>query len=802
MIDRAIISQIIDTAQIVEVVGEFVTLKRRGANYMACCPFHNEKTPSFSVSPAKGIYKCFGCGKAGNVVNFVMEHEQLSYVEALKYLGRKYGITVEEEEEGPEAQANRLKHEAMMNVSAFAQKYYIDLLWNSPMGKAVGLSYFRERDFTDATIRTFQLGFAPNTRDAFTKAALAAGYPLDILVSTGLSILKEETHNQPAHPDDRFYDRVLFPIHSLSGRVIAFGGRTLRSDKAVAKYINSPESEIYSKSRSLYGLFFAKQAITRTQKCYLVEGYTDVLSLYQAGIENVVASSGTSLTTDQIRLIKRFAPLVTVLYDGDAAGIKASLRGIDMLLEEGLQVKVVLFPDGEDPDSYARNHSPQETLHFLNQSEQDFITFKINLLLKEGGQDPLKRAQLINDVVYSISVIPDAITRTVYMEESARRLGIEEGVLVQEVAAQRRKRIFGDYHQNIFPNAAQQRPSGQYLNTHSSGSQLREAQLHGTQLREAQMSESQLREAQLREAQMSESQLSESQPRGSQLREAQFSGSQLREVQMSESQLHGSQLHEAQFSGTQLHGTQLSESQLSESQLYGSQLFESSHIPVPSFITQTYCATAEKDLIYWLLKFGQRTLFTRTDEVSGEMNITVAQYITAELCNDELEFQNLIYKNIFDEYSRISQQPQQDLSQQPQQDISQQPQQDISQQPHQASPLLESSDLEHQKYFINHPDIAVAEVALELLDDRHPITIKHFRDTMVQEEDHLAQIVPKAVLVYKSKITGEAYNVLCANLKKAQAAKNEEQIQTLMEQIRILLKIRNAFSRELKRLTL
>ena len=668
MIDRSTITRITDTAQITDVVGEFVTLKRRGANYMACCPFHNEKTPSFSVSPAKGIYKCFGCGKAGNVVGFVMEHEQLSYVEALKYLGKKYGIPVEDEEENPEAQANRLKHEAMMSASSFAQKYYNDTLWDTPMGKAVGLSYFRERGFTDHTIRTFQLGFAPDTRDALSKAALAAGHPADILIATGLSISKEEaTSEQPARLIDRFYDRVLFPIHSLSGRVIAFGGRTLRTDKALAKYLNSPESEIYSKSRSLYGLFFAKQAITRAQKCYLVEGYTDVLSLFQAGIENVASSSGTSLTTDQIRLIKRFAPQVTVLYDGDAAGIKASLRGIDMLLSEGLQVKVVLFPQGEDPDSFARNHTTQETLDFLTQSEQDFITFKTQLLLNEGGHDPLRRAQLINDIVSSISVIPDAITRSVYMEESARRLGIEEGVLVQEVATQRRKRIFGNYHREVLP--------------------------------------------------------------------------------------------------------------------IPEQYSAAANIPVPSFITQTYCATAEKELIYYLLKFGQHTLFTRTDEEAQyASDISVAQYITTELRNDELEFQNLLYKTIFDEYSRIS------LPQLP----------DLSEE----APQNDTTDLAHQKYFINHPDIGVAEVALELLDDRHPITIKHYRDSMEPEELQLSRIVPKAVLVYKSKITGEAYNALCATLEQAQAAKNEEQIQTLMEQIRILLKIRNAFSHELKRLTL
>jgi len=581
-------------------------------------------------------------------------------------LGRKYGITIEEEDEGPEAQANRLRHEAMMSLLAFAQNYYNDSLWNTPMGKAVGISYFRERGFTDATIRTFQLGFAPDHRDAFSKAAITAGHPQEILTATGLSIHREaETDDRPALLVDRFYDRVLFPIHSLSGRVIAFGGRTLRTDKASPKYINSPESEIYSKSRSLYGLFFAKQAITRAQKCYLVEGYTDVLSLFQAGIENVVASGGTSLTTDQIRLIKRFAPLVTVLYDGDAAGVKASLRGIDMLLEEGLQVKVVLFPQGEDPDTFARNHSAQETLDFLNQSEQDFITFKTNLLLKDGGQDPLRRAQLINDVVHSISVIPDAITRTVYMEESARRLSIEEGVLVQEVAAQRRKRIFGNYHKDVLPQATQP-----------------------------------------------------------------------------------------------------------------TQATQAANIPVPSFITQTYCATAEKELIYYLLKFGQHILFTRNDDPNIATQITVSQYITAELRNDELEFQNLLYKNIFDEYSRISQQPKEEL------------------------PAQESADIEHQKYFINHPDIAVAEVVLELLDDRHPITIKHYRDSMEPEELQLVRVVPKAVLVYKSKITGQAYNALCAHLEKAQTAQNQEQISTLMEQIRILLRIRNTFSHELKRLTL
>ncbi|HBZ35634.1 MAG TPA: DNA primase, partial [Rikenellaceae bacterium] len=444
MISKSTIDKILDTAQIVDVINDFVTLKKRGANYIACCPFHNEKTPSFSVSPSKGIFKCFGCGKAGNVVNFIMEHEQLGYVEALKYLGRKYGIEVTDQEESAEEQQNRLKSESLMVVSQFASEFYSNTLWNSPSGQAIGLTYFKERGFSEKTIRKFMLGWAPSERDALSNAAIRTGYKKEYLVSAGLSI---ETENGKLF--DRFYERVIFPIHSVSGKVIAFGGRTLKTDKSTAKYINSPESEIYVKSKSLYGIFFAKSAISKFQNCYLVEGYTDVLSLHQAGVENVVASSGTSLTSDQIRLIRRFSPAVTILYDGDAAGIKASIRGIDMLLEEGLQVKVVLFPDGEDPDSFARSHSPEELKEFLKDSEQDFITFKSNLLAEEARQDPLKKVQLISDVVASIAVIPDAISRSVYIEDCSRRLNIDEKVLVQEVRRIRQKKQYGVYSQTL-----------------------------------------------------------------------------------------------------------------------------------------------------------------------------------------------------------------------------------------------------------------------------------------------------------------------------------------------------------------
>ena len=393
MIDRSTIERIQDTAQIVEVVSDFVSLKRRGTNYVACCPFHHEKTPSFSVSPSKGIFKCFGCGKAGNAVAFVMEHEQMSYVEALKYLGKKYGIEVIDKEESAEDVQQRLYHESLLIVNEFAKEFYAKRLWESEDGRAIGLSYFKERGFTEETIRKFNLGFAPNEKRAFTHQAQRAGYKKEHLTGVGLTIEREES----GELFDRFYDRVMFPWRSISGKVIAFGGRTLRSDKAIAKYINSPESEAFIKNRSLYGIYEAKAAIVKQQKCYLVEGYTDVISFHQAGIENVVASGGTSLTTGQIALIKRFSNKITVLYDGDFAGIKASLRGIDMLLEEGMEVKVALFPNGEDPDSYAKSHTAQQVLEFLNSQEEDFIAFPDEIVCVEGApttrNEPVETAE-------------------------------------------------------------------------------------------------------------------------------------------------------------------------------------------------------------------------------------------------------------------------------------------------------------------------------------------------------------------------------------------------------------------------
>jgi DNA primase len=427
MIDQATIDRILDTSDIVEVVQDFVTLKRRGVNYLGNCPFHNEKTPSFTVSPAKQIYKCFGCGKGGGSVNFIMEHEHLNYVEALKYLAKKFHIDVKEEEETPELIAQRNRRESLMIVSGFAAEYFSNFLYNENEGRNIGLSYFRERGFRDDLIKKFQLGYCPDQKDAFTKAAQKQGYKMEFLEETGLTIKREEWIR------DRFSARVIFPFHNLAGRPIAFGGRILKSDPNTAKYLNSPESEIYHKSKVLYGIYHAKNAITRNDKCFLVEGYTDVLSFHQAGIENVVASSGTSLTTEQIRLIKRFTPNITVIYDGDPAGIKASLRGIDMILEEGVNVRVVPLPDGEDPDSFARSMNSSDLIDYISKNETDFIRFKTNLLLKDTENDPVSRAKLINDIVKTISVIPDEITRSVYIRECGLMLEVSENILYSEV---------------------------------------------------------------------------------------------------------------------------------------------------------------------------------------------------------------------------------------------------------------------------------------------------------------------------------------------------------------------------------
>ena len=663
MVDRATVDRILDTAKIEEVISDFVTLKRRGANYTACCPFHHEKTPSFSVSPSKGIYKCFGCGKAGSVISFVMEHEQMSYVEALKYLGHKYGIEVKEKEESAEDIQNRLHHESLLIVNDFAQQFFSKQLWESQEGIAIGLSYFKERSFTDETIKKFLLGYAPNSKRALTHNAQLKGYKKDHLIEVGLTIERDGT----GELFDRFYERVIFPIRGISGKVIAFGGRKLRGDKEIAKYINSPESEVYVKNKVLYGIYEAKGAIAREKKCYLVEGYTDVISFHQAGIENVVASSGTSLTTGQIQLIKRFTNNVTVLYDGDWAGIKASLRGIDMLLEEGLEIKVALFPDGEDPDSYARSHTKEELKEFLDNNEEDFIAFKHKVLNQEVSKDPLQRAKLIGEVVNSIAIIPDAITRSVYIEETSARLRISQELLAQEVAKIRHKK-----HSDTFYR--QQRE------------QEREERLKG----------------------------------------------------------------------------------ITD---FGQGSKQTTAGKVPTFVIDTYCEEAEKEILYYLLKFGNYPIHLEEEFAYSATQIeeqNVAQYILSQLQNDDLELQNLIYKEIFDEYYTLKE--------------------------HEQERIL--------RYFVNHPKPEVAKFVANLIAQPYMLTIQQFSKTLIPERNVLGCYVPKAILIYKAKITTQAAMNLTEQLGKAQKENDTQAQAELIDQLNTLMQVRNLFSKELKRIIL
>jgi len=649
MIDQLTIDRIIAAADVVDVVKDFVSLKKRGVNYLGLCPFHNEKTPSFTVSPSKGIYKCFGCGKGGNVVNFIMDHEQLNYVEALKFLAKKYNIEVEERELTPDDIRQRNEHESLMVVTSWAQRYFTDTLHKHTEGKAVGLSYLRERGIRDDIIEKFQLGYCLSQFDAMTQAALRDGYKLEFLSKSGLSIERND-----GNPFDRFHGRVIFPIHSLSGRVIGFGGRIMTADKKAAKYLNSPESEIYHKSQVLYGIFHAKKSITQENKCFLVEGYTDVISLHQAGVENVVASSGTALTPDQIRLIKRFTPNITVIYDGDPAGIKASLRGIDLILEEGLNVKVVLMPEGEDPDSFARSHSSTEVLNFIAENETDFIHFKTKLLLESAKSDPIQRANLITDVVKTIAVIPDHIIRTVYLKECTKILDIDEAVLYAEVGKQRRKRM--------------------------------------------------------------------------------------------EQVLGRNQLPEQQYAAKPQTPT------------------------LPAFVKEVFCEEQEKEILYFLLKHGSEPFFELHNEDNPEQVevVSVGKHIVDEILNDDLEFKNLVYKKIFDEYKKF----------------------------------LEQSTEIDSRTFLNHPDSEISKVAVDLLSSPHTLSkiwAKH-HSHVADEEDFLTHAVPKAILVYKSKVMQIAIQKLQEELKHLDPKTQPDDVNSLLARLVTLNNLKKTLSKELDRI--
>lgn len=628
MIDQNTVERIIDTAQIVDVVQDFVSLKRRGVNFLGNCPFHNEKTPSFIVSPSKGIYKCFGCGKAGNSVGFIMEHEQLSYPEALKFLAKKYSIEIKEEEYTPEQVEQKNHRESMLVLSAFAQKYFSNILFNDPEGKAIGYSYFKERGFTKETIEKFQLGYSPEKRTAFTEYAQKNGYKLEFLTSTGLTIDKNN------YQFDRFAGRVMFPIHGLSGVPIAFGGRILKTDKKMAKYLNSPESEIYHKSNVLYGIYQAKREIVKQGKCFMVEGYTDVISLHQAGIENVVASSGTSLTENQIRLVKRFSDNLTILYDGDAAGIKASFRGIDLVLEQGMNVKVVLFPDGEDPDSFSKKMSKRELQEYIEENEKDFIKFKTGLLLEDAKSDPVKRAQLITEIVRSIALIPDTITKSVYIKECSGILNVGEDAL--------------------------------YAATNKLLLQKKE-------------------------------------------NEKKQSFSQAKQ-----------------------------------------QVKQTQSTPLPGFIEEVFAEINEKEIIMFLMNYGEMDLFDEpSDDPFSKNTITVAEFITNEILNDELEFKNLIYKQVFEDYKEH----------------------------------LKRDEIPEQKFFINHQDEKIRTLAADMFTEKYKESIIWTRGGKKIEtpEMTLKEDVPKSINGYKLKIIQQAIKENERQLKNLKSDQ-VELTNTLLEQ--------------------
>ena len=645
MIDQATIERIIDAAEIVDVVSEFVTLKKRGANHMGLCPFHNEKTPSFSVSSAKGIFKCFGCGKGGNAVNFIMEHENLSYPEALKYLAKKYNIDIVEKELTTEDIEQQNERESLLIVTDFALKFFQDTLHKTDEGKAVGLSYFKERGIREDMMEKFQLGYSPEKRDAFTQNARKNGYKAKYLVKAGLTIQKED------YEFDRFHGRVIFPIHGLSGRAIGFGGRILKTDKNNAKYLNSPESEIYHKSKTLYGIFQAKKSIVQNDKCYLVEGYTDVISFHQTGIDNVVASSGTSLTQDQIRLIKRFTPHVTIIYDGDEAGIKASLRGIDLVLEEGLNVKVVLLPNGEDPDSFARKNNFTGLTEYIKANEEDFIHFKLKLLLDEVKGDPVKRSGLITDIVRSIAVIPNLITRSVYIKECSNILNIDERVLYAETNKIRRKQAEQRYKREIYTDQQEEKST-----------------------------------------------------------------------------------------------------------------FQSRQ----EIAYESDSETLEKELVRLLMNYGDKTFIVKSDE-GEDMEIKVSEYIVNEIVNDDLNFKNPIYKQIFEEVQY----------------------------------QIQDNQKINLKYFLSHPEAPISKMTVDLISPKYKESKlwKRTGNYIEKEEDKIKQLAEETILAFKNYKIQTIIEDVQIKLFDSQQKDMSDDIELYYKQYDALKKLRTDIAKKLGKRT-
>ncbi len=632
MIPKETVDKIFDAADIYDVIKDYVNLKRAGVNYKGNCPFHDEKTPSFVVSPSKGIYKCFGCGAAGNVSKFIMEHEKVSFPEALKILAKKYNIEIIEEELTEEKIQENETRDSLFIVTEFAKNFFKTQLHETAEGKNIALSYFKERGFRDDIIKKFELGWSPQKRDALTETALKKGYKLDFLKATGLTIAKDNNYRF-----DRFAERVIFPIHTLSGKVIAFGGRTLKADKKTAKYLNSPESEIYHKSKILYGIYLAKNAMVKLNKCYMVEGYTDVISMYQAGIENVVASSGTSLTVEQIKLVRRFTKNLSIIYDGDPAGIKASLRGIDLALAEEMNVRIIALPEGEDPDSFAKKRTLEELQTYISDHEEDFIKFKTELFAEEAKNDPVKRAQLIKNIVKSISVIPDRILREEYIRSTAKQLNVGEETLYFEVRKILRKN-FEDKRKQNYGETLRQKPTKPQLPAETAG---------------------------------------------------------------------------------------------------------------------IYSEVIEKDILSFLLNYGNETI--KIEDIDEE--ITVAEFIISEIKNDDLEFHNLIYKEIFQDYEKYF--------------------------------YINAESV--QDYFLKHENDKINSIAAEILSPKQELS-KIWTSRGAAEnniEKRLHEIIPELIDTFKLKIVQlkiEKLNKQLAQLKPSETY--EEQLNRLLEELNLFNKLK------------
>lgn len=708
MIPQDTVNKILDSAQIVDVVSDFVSLKRRGANFIACCPFHNEKTPSFYVSPAKGIYKCFGCGKSGTAVGFVMEHENMTYVEALKYLARKYGIEVKEKEETPEEIAARQRSESLLLVLDYTEQFFQKSL-DTPEGKSIGYAYFRRRGLEDATIRKYGLGWAPKSGNALATEALSKGYKEEFLTTTGVCIKRHD-----GSLCDKFYDRVIFPIHSVSGRVIGFGGRTLRSDYKTAnigKYVNSPQSEVYDKSSTLYGIYFAKSEIVRQNKCYLVEGYLDVLSMHQLGITNVVASSGTSLTIPQIRLIKKFTDNVTVMYDGDSAGIHAALRGIDLILKEGLNVRVVLIPDGDDPDSYSRKHSLEEVQSFLKSAEKDFIVFKTDLLLGQAGDDPLNKAGLINDITDTLALVPDQIKRAVYVQMTSQKFGISEDAIYSRITDTRQKML-----ENERKEAERERMRAE----------REEARVNANV------------------AEANAGAPSEPLP-----------------VDYGEP-----------VDG--IDGGYIPEGYLPPEEV-GEPAAEAPETPKVTseegiLLENPVMAPSEKELLVLILKYGLETLDFETDSEYYDKNekFTVADFIRDAI--DGREFANTVYRRTYNEYFRL----------------------------YDGDATLTQDDIIRK--IMDGPDRVMATLTGDLTQDKYLLTVKNFADSMTSLSSFLVINVPRAILVYNSKIVRMQEIEISEKLNAMKHGEcQEEEMMALLEKFQKTAALRKKITERLGR---